>query len=436
MNLRSERKVSGKAKSKSGDGQEKGPDTSAASVTSAPLLPVVGDLEGVSEQGWVFGWAWCPARPDERIELEVLVDGKLADTILAANYRVDVAEAGFGDGYYGYSWPLSYSVLAQPHDAIISVRVKQSGQILPKPWVFRQKLVANAVHKIAELENDVRLLKGTIAELSRRSRQDDEAAGELFKIVGDFFAELAAATAAGAPPRQLRTLKAAVADVTTTFAAFAFHPCATPNVTILVSAGGSAEIVYETLRALHDTIGNTVAEIVLLDDGTCDDAALLPLAVQNMRYMRLTGGNAVARYNDAIRMTDGELLVFFAAGVKPAPRWVDALTRFQAEAGLAALAARVTRPDGQLLHAGVEQREGAAILRGQGMESKAFAENATVDAVCKECFALRRSAWTGLGGLDEGFDDIAPALINFCLDSKAAGNTVGYTPEFGASSAE
>lgn len=404
------------------------------STEPTPSQAVAGFLETVSEEGWVLGWAWYPDLPEARVEIEILIDGTLTGTTLAATFRQDVATAGYGNGHYGFSWPLPYAVLAQPRDVTITARDKRSGMVLPKPWVFRQKRVADAVQKITELENDVRLLNGTIAELSRRNAQDDRGTAELFKTVGDFFAELAALNAAGAPPRQLRSLKTAVSDVTANFVPFAFRPCAAPDITIVCEAAGPAATVYASLRALSETIGEAPAEVFLLDEGACDEAPLLPLVVQNIRYARMMGETAVARRNDAMRLANGKFVVFLAAGVEPATFWIDALAAFELQAGLAALAARVTGPDGRLANAGINVRDGEIWLRGQGEDPRDddFMRSAAVDAVGAEFFALRRVAWARLSGFDEGFSNLAPALVEFCLRAKAAGETVGYAPGFHA----
>jgi hypothetical protein len=152
-----------------------------------PPSSVVGHLDMVSGTDGVIGWAWYPDRPDERVEVELLVGGMPVGTTLAIKFRPDLANAGLGDGNYGFYMPLPYDVLAQPRDVIITARDRRSGQILSKPWVLRQKTVEDALSRINELENDVRLLRGTIAVLERRGAQDDRGAAELFKTVGDFF---------------------------------------------------------------------------------------------------------------------------------------------------------------------------------------------------------------------------------------------------------
>jgi len=56
---------------------------------------------------------------------------------------------------------------------------------------------------------------------------------------------------------------------------------------------------------------------------------------------------------------------------------------------------------------------------------------ATVDAVAPEMFAVRRTAWEQLGGLDEGYYGLGAALVEFCLRARMGGGAVGYEPGFG-----
>ena len=404
------------------------------SIAALPVVPPTGWLEAISDEGRVVGWAWYPDRPDERVELEFLVDGHVAGTTTTGLYRADLAKAGIGEGRYGFSWPLPYSVLALPRDVIISARDKATGYVLPQPKLYQKKAVADALSKVNELENDVRLLRGTIAALERRGGQDDRGAAELYKTVGDFFAELAAASAAGMPPRQLRTLKSAVADVTTELAPFAFSICTTPDITIFVEAAGPAAAVHDSLRAVHDNIGAARAEVFLLDEGLSDDAPLLPLVVQNMRYARLTGPSAVARRNDAMRLASGKIVIFLASSVKPMASFEPVQTAFESRASLAAFAARVIGPEGSLINAGIELQNCAAMPRGLGRQAQApaFAQGGPVNAVAPEIFAARRATWEQLSGLDEGFSGIGAALVEFCLRAKAAGKIVAYDPGFSA----
>jgi len=384
-----------------------------------------GFLEQITEDGWVVGWAWYPEHPEARVEVELLVDGHAAGTAHAGLFRADVAEAGNGDGCYGFSWPLPFSVLAMARDVTISARDKLTGQALTDNLLFRQRSVADALSKIAELEHDVRLLNETIATLEARGAADERAAADLFRTVGAFFKDLSDTSAAGQPLAQLRSVKAAAADVTSGLAPLAFGAVAQPAFSVFVRAGADLKQSHATLSALRETLGEAPAEVFLLDDGACDETPLLAMVVQNMRYARLAGG-AVARCNDAMRLGAAEVAVFLEAGMRPGADWAEALGVFAARPNLGALAARVADEAGVLVSAGVSLQNGEPVARGRWAEVRA-----AVDAVAPEMFAVRRQVWQELQGLDEGYATLSAALVEFCARARMAGRAVGYEPGFG-----
>lgn len=385
----------------------------------------IGWVEEVSEDGWVRGWACYPDLPDCPVELEFLVDGEPAGSAIAGLHRPDVREAGIGGGYCGFAWPLPFSKLSLARDVTVSVREQRSGTAIPNPMVFRKPAVADAFSKIAELESDVRLLNETIAALARRGAADERATTELFRTVGQFFSDLAAASAAGTPLAQLRGPVAV--DATAGLEPFALPACAAPEVTVFLEAGATVAATYEVLRAVRDGMGETPAEIFLIDDGACEDMPLLLGVVRHLRYARLPGRAPVARRNDAMRLAVAPVAVCLAAGVRLAPNWPDALAAFGRRPDLAVLAARVTLPDASLLSAGVTLQKSRPVRRGRWNELRAG-----VDAAAPECFAARRAAWAELAGLDEGYADMPAALVAFCLRARDAGHVVAYEPGFAA----
>ncbi|MBU6425271.1 MAG: hypothetical protein KGQ69_02960, partial [Rhodospirillales bacterium] len=72
---------------------------------------VVGYLDRLSETLNVHGWAWRPEEPARRLEIEFVINGEPAGTILADMYRQDVEAAGHGDGQYGFAWALPLDAL-------------------------------------------------------------------------------------------------------------------------------------------------------------------------------------------------------------------------------------------------------------------------------------------------------------------------------------
>jgi hypothetical protein len=74
-----------------------------------------GLIEGV-RGGQLYGWC-CLTRSEDPVTLEVLVDDRLALTVVADAFRQDLLDAGFGQGRHGYFVPLE-KLAAQPQSAI------------------------------------------------------------------------------------------------------------------------------------------------------------------------------------------------------------------------------------------------------------------------------------------------------------------------------
>lgn len=76
-----------------------------------------GNMEALTSTG-VSGWAWKPDAPDDSIQVHLYIrtlDGEtvMAYPTIANSYRPDLYEAGYGDGYHGYSIPIDWSTLPE-----------------------------------------------------------------------------------------------------------------------------------------------------------------------------------------------------------------------------------------------------------------------------------------------------------------------------------
>jgi hypothetical protein len=78
---------------------------------------VEGSLEAVVD-GRAVGWAWDPERPEEALEVEVLVDEEPVATGRADVERAVLAEAGIGSGRYGFDVPLPEQLADDPEHTI------------------------------------------------------------------------------------------------------------------------------------------------------------------------------------------------------------------------------------------------------------------------------------------------------------------------------
>ena len=70
-----------------------------AAAAPAPLFE--GNIDGVAG-GRISGWAWAPGRPEEPVEVEIRLAGRLLCRIVAAVLRADLRPAGKGNGVHGF----------------------------------------------------------------------------------------------------------------------------------------------------------------------------------------------------------------------------------------------------------------------------------------------------------------------------------------------
>lgn len=93
-----------------------GVNTSNVQLNNSPKTFTVrdmeGSLDGISSSG-ISGWAWKPDAPNEEVGIHahIVQDGTVIQIITAParNYRADLAAAGYGNGYHGFSISIDWS---------------------------------------------------------------------------------------------------------------------------------------------------------------------------------------------------------------------------------------------------------------------------------------------------------------------------------------
>ena len=106
-----------------------------------------GYVDSVSE-GRVRGWAYDRARPRRRLALEVYAAGGRVGVVRAELFRQDLANAGIGDGRYGFDFELPDKSI---HPETVSVKVGESDF-----WLFNHAAATILERSSSELMNSVR----------------------------------------------------------------------------------------------------------------------------------------------------------------------------------------------------------------------------------------------------------------------------------------
>ncbi len=98
----------------------------------------------------ITGWVWNPQQPDSSIDLE-LVDGDTRLARVTANhYRLDLRQAGIGDGRHAFLVPLGEELLPSARN-VLHLRCAETGMEVPgSPVIIERSGVAAASRVFAE----------------------------------------------------------------------------------------------------------------------------------------------------------------------------------------------------------------------------------------------------------------------------------------------
>jgi hypothetical protein len=70
----------------------------------------------------LHGWAWNPARPEERVTVELQLGGRTIAETRAETNRADLLKGGIGDGRHAFSLPLSAECLQRRGEMVVLAR--------------------------------------------------------------------------------------------------------------------------------------------------------------------------------------------------------------------------------------------------------------------------------------------------------------------------
>lgn len=68
-------------------------------------------VDGIDSRGNITGWGWVPGKPELHLDVNAYIGEEVVSFGTANSPRADVKEAGYGDGGYGFSLPLSEGLL-------------------------------------------------------------------------------------------------------------------------------------------------------------------------------------------------------------------------------------------------------------------------------------------------------------------------------------
>lgn len=228
-----------------------------------------------------------------------------------------------------------------------------------------------------------------------------------------------------------------------------YSPGPSERVSVIIPFRDQAQLTRQCVLSLLEQAGSTPLELVLVDNGSTDPAAiglaaeLAPQAAE--RGMALIGVrddspfNFAALNNRARTSCTGSFLLFLNNDIRFAsPRPIEALLDPFALASTGAVSARLLFEDGTIQHHGLAAapRQPHDILSpGKGLRPGVATEPFTVlelpeqwSAATAACLLIRAADFDRLGGFDESFV-VAYNDVDLCWRLTAEGRAVIVTPE-------
>ncbi|WP_426128949.1 hypothetical protein [Pararhizobium sp. PWRC1-1] len=135
--------------------------------------PMNGRVDAI-EMGRIFGWAFDPMAPDQRLIIRVLLDGKVIAEAVADRNRPDLRRNGIGDGKHAFEIALPDPVQSRANDIVVMARNGSgSEQALRVPQPNEQAaeaLIAAPLAKVLD-KLDVLMASQRQLQVSQRSMQ-------------------------------------------------------------------------------------------------------------------------------------------------------------------------------------------------------------------------------------------------------------------------
>ncbi len=218
------------------------------------------------------------------------------------------------------------------------------------------------------------------------------------------------------------------------------RPDPPPLVTSIVLTKDHPEVLATCVQGLLERTAYPALELILVDNGTTEPAALALLAElerhPRVRVLRQPGPFNFAALNNAAAagVTKGPLLLLNNDVEVLDPAWLSEMIAQLARPGVGIVGARLLYPDHTIQHAGIVLGPaGAATHVGRGASATATGYLGQLtgvrdfSAVTGACLAITAETWRLVGGMDERFA-VTWNDIDLCLRVRRAGLRVVWTP--------
>lgn len=214
-----------------------------------------------------------------------------------------------------------------------------------------------------------------------------------------------------------------------------------PMVSIIIPTRNARHLVEVCIKSIRDRTRYRNYEIILVDNGSDDPAALAYFAeinqIDNIRVIRDEQPFCYSAINNrAAEQAHGDVLVFLNNDIEVInPEWLDELVSHACRPGVGAVGARLIYPNGTIQHAGIVLGIGG----WAGHAHKSFSSLAhgyagrltllnNYSAVTGACLAVQKTYFMQVGGFDEVNLRVACNDVDLCLKFTELGLRNLYTP--------
>lgn len=214
-----------------------------------------------------------------------------------------------------------------------------------------------------------------------------------------------------------------------------------PMASIIIPTRNALKLVEVCIKSIRDMTRYRNYEVILVDNGSDDPAALAYFAeinkLDNIRVIRDEQPFCYSAINNrAAEQAKGEILVFLNNDIEVInPEWLDELISHACRPGIGAVGARLIYPNGTIQHAGIVLGIGG----WAGHAHKSFSSLAhgyvgrltlqnNFSAVTGACLAVQKKYFLQVGGFDEVNLRVACNDVDLCLKFTELGLRNLYTP--------
>lgn len=218
-----------------------------------------------------------------------------------------------------------------------------------------------------------------------------------------------------------------------------------PLVSLIIPTRNGLDLLRQCIESISDKTTYPNYEIIVVDNGSDDPAALTYLAEldtrDNMRVMRDDRPfNYSALNNAAVKIAKGELIGLINNDIEVIePDWLSEMVSHAVRDGVGAVGAKLLYPNDHVQHAGVMLGGGDGVRGIAGhvhlnihRDAHGYFSRAQLtqsySAVTAACLIIKKTIFDEVGGLNE--TDLAVAFndVDFCLRVREAGYRNVWTP--------